>query len=454
VVQVSLTEILNQVKKSLKEVIPSPKYELIISPLEIKDISKEKVVLSTTSERQAQWLKDEYYMELVSAFSDALGTPVEVEIISEAVDTSEQGTTSQGLSVAKPLSEIVPVRRSLPLLNPRFTFENFVVGASNQFSYSAAKAVAERPGKAYNPLFIYSDVGLGKTHLVHSVGHRVIELFPSFRVVYVTSERFTSDFIEKVRSGRMNEFHQKYRQCDVLLIDDIQFISGKVETQVEFFHTFMSLVDAGKQVVLTSDAPPYELKNIEGRLVSRFSSGLFVDIGYPSLETRIAILQKKAELEGVQVDFEVLSFIAESIEGNVRDLEGALIRLIAFCDFSKVKCTLEVAKKVLGDFVKGRGGRRLVSIDEIVATVCEIFRIPKNLLLGRDRRKKVAESRMLAMYLAREYTNLTLSQIGEELGGRDHSTVSHALLKVAQLLDEDPFFKQMYQMVLRKLGWS
>ena len=338
-----------------------------------------------------------------------------------------------------------------PLLNPRFTFENFVVGPSNQFCYSAAKAVAERPGFAYNPLFVYADVGLGKTHILHSIGHRTLELHPEYRVIFVTSEKFTSDFIEKVRTGRMNEFHQRYRQCDLLLIDDIQFIDGKVETQMEFFHTFMSLVDAGKQIVVTADLPPQELKNIEARLLSRFGSGLLVDIGPPEAETRLAILQKKAELEGRKVAPEILAFVAENVRSNIRELEGALIRLLAFSDFSGAKLTIEAARRVLADFVKGQSGYRYISMEQIIDAVCEVFRVDHNLLMGRDRRKKVADARMIAMYLGRKRTNLTLAQIGEEVGGRDHSTVSHGVTKIAQAMDEDPYLQQMVQRVIRKL---
>jgi chromosomal replication initiator protein len=250
----------------------------------------------------------------------------------------------------------------------------------------------------------------------------------------------------------MNEFHQRYRQCDLLLIDDIQFLAGKVETQMEFFHTFLSLVDAGKQIVLTGDAPPQELKNIEGRLVSRFSSGLAVDIEAPPLETRVTILEKKAELEGTAISNEVAVFIAENVPTNIRELEGALIRLLAFCDFSGTKPTLDVARRVLNDYIKGQRGRRLLTIEQIIQATSEIFHVTPNLIMGRDRRKKVAEARMVIMYLGREFTNLTLSQIGEEVGARDHSTVSHGVTKIAQAMDEDPYLKQMVQQIIRKLS--
>jgi chromosomal replication initiator protein len=410
-------DVLKQVREELKHSITSPKYELLILPLKIADISSGAVTLLATGEKHIEWLREEFWEQIVSAFSQVLNGPTEVNII---VDTSAGERTRALL----PKSGTAVQR---PLLNPRFTFANFVVGQSNQFCASASKAVADRPGYAYNPLFIYSDVGLGKTHLLHAVGHRTAELFPNYRIIYVTSEKFTSDFIEKVRAG-------------------------KVETQMEFFHTFLSLVDAGKQIVLTSDAPPQELKNIEGRLVSRFSSGLTVDIEAPPMETRVAILEKKAELEGAAINNEVAMFIAENVPTNIRELEGALIRLLAFCDFSGAKPSLEVARRVLNDYIKGQRGRRLLTIEQIIQATSEVFRVTPNLIMGRDRRKKVAEARMVIMYLGREFTNLTLSQIGEEVGSRDHSTVSHGVTKIAHAMDEDPYLKQMVQQIIRKLS--
>lgn len=444
-------EVLKQFREELKHNIQSPKYELLILPLKIGEVSGNSVTLLATGEKHIEWLREEFWERIVRAVSSVLGQPAEVNIIVDTNASEMRGRGDSQGSLASLLPKPAgPAQR--PLLNPRFTFENFVIGASNQFCYSASKAVAERPGYAYNPLFIYGDDGLGKTHLLHSIGHRASELFPSYRVIYVTSEKFTSDFIEKVRSGKMNEFHLRYRQCDLLLIDDIQFIAGKVETQMEFFHTFLSLVDAGKQIVITSDTPPQELKNIESRLVSRFGSGLTVDVEAPALDTRVAILDKKAELEGASICGDVSQFIAENVPTNVRELEGALIRLLAFCDFSSTTPTVDIARRVLNDYIKGQRGRRLLTMEQITQATSEVFRVSPSLIMGRDRRKKVAEARMVIMYLAREYTNLTLSQIGEEVGSRDHSTVSHGVTKVAQAMDEDPYLKQMVQQTIRKLS--
>ncbi len=456
-VRVSLLKLLERIKKDLKSVIPSPKFELLVEPLNVESMGEEKVVLSLPGERQARWLRKDYWRDLVSAISRALGGTPEVILqvrsapeAEEAVDSSAPSITNS--SDTTPLGRVRLSKIPRPILNPRFTFANFVVGTSNLFSCSAAKAVAERPGQAYNPLYIYSETGLGKTHLLHAIGHRVMELYPTYTVIYTTTEKFTSDFIEKVRSGRMGEFHDQYRCCDVLLVDDIQFLAGKTETQMEFFHTLMVLVDSGKQVVVTSDRPPFELRDVDSRLISRLANGLLADIGEPSFETRLDILRKKVEMEGASLSDEILTIIARNVSSNIRELEGALVRLIAFCNFSNVECSPAIAEKVLAEIFYGQKASKVVSMDDIVKAVCETFRVSREVLLSRDRRKKVAEARMMAMYLAREHTNLTLSQIGEELGGRDHSTVSHGIFKTQKLLDEDPYIKQAYQMVLRRLG--
>ncbi len=338
-----------------------------------------------------------------------------------------------------------------PLLNPRYTFDTFVVGASNQFCYSACWQVAQRPGRSYNPLFIYSGVGLGKTHLMHSIGHAVWSRDQRSNVVYVTSEKFTNDFIEHVRTGRMPQFHARYREADILLIDDIQFLSGKPETQVEFFQTFVTLVEAGKQIVISSDRPPRTLKGMEDRLISRFASGLVCDIGDPSLETRMAILQAKAELERVRLPQEVCQFIAERVSSNVRELEGALIRLLAFCDFNHASPSVELAARVLADIIDTGGLRPQLSLKQIMGVVGEYFNVSETLLLSPNRSKRIALARMVVMFLAREYTNLTLSQIGAELGGRDHSTVSHGANKIARDVLDDPYVEQAVTQISRML---
>jgi chromosomal replication initiator protein len=430
-------------------------------------------VLGISNEVLRGWLVDQLGEQLEILAELITGEPVEVAVVvvtpatiaagQPGLDSPAQlgrgrGTTESGLTAPQADDDdppetlqfpSEPVRR--PLLNTRYRFDTFVVGASNQFCYSACWQVAQRPGQSYNPLFLYAGVGLGKTHLMHSIGHAMWQRDNKSRVVYVTSEKFTNDFIEHVRTGRMPELHARYRQADVLMIDDIQFLSGKPETQIEFFHTFMHLVEAGKQIVISSDRPPRTLKGIEDRLISRFSMGLVADIGDPSLETRVAILQRKAELENVHLPDEVCHYIAERVASNVRELEGALNRLLAFCNFNQGLPTVEVAAKLLKDFVSQEGVRTQLTLKQIMGVVSEYFNVSEALLLSPNRSKRVALARMIVMYFSREYTNLTLSQIGNELGGRDHSTISHGANKIGQDVLEDPYIEQAVTQIARLL---
>jgi len=442
-------------KEQLAEQLSRPKYELLIRPLRAVELaptegdSAHALRLSISNEVLRGWLLDQYAELLTELAGLVVGEPVSVTVEVAVLEepAAEEATT---LEPAAP-SEAARVTVRKPLLNPRYTFESFVVGASNQFSYSACWQVAQRPGISYNPLFLYAGVGLGKTHLMHSIGHLVWERDHAAQVVYVTSEKFTNDFIEHVRTGRMAQFHARYREADILLIDDIQFLSGKPETQVEFFHTFMHLVEARKQLVISSDRPPRTLKGMEDRLLSRFAMGLVADIGDPSLETRVAILKQKAELEKVHLPQEVCHFIAERVSSKVRELAGALIRLLAFCDFTKSSPNVELASRVLADFIDTGGVRPQLSLKQISSVVGDYFNVSEQQLLSPNRSKRVALARMVVMYLAREYTNLTLSQIGAELGGRDHSTVSHGANKIAREVLEDPYVEQAITQISRLL---
>jgi len=454
----SAAEVLRVMKEQMAAQLSRPKYELLVRP--VQAISFEEttdgsahLTLGVSNEVLRGWLLDQYHGMMTELATLVCGAPCSVAVEVRAGGAADEPAPSVENSAlpTKPVVEFRAAEARKPLLNPRYTFESFVVGGSNQFSYSACWQVAQRPGQSYNPLFLYAGVGLGKTHLMHAIGHELYNSGRASRVVYVTSEKFTNDFIEHVRTGRMGEFHARYREADALLIDDIQFLSGKPETQTEFFHTFMHLVEAGKQLVITSDRPPRTLKGMEDRLLSRFAMGLVADIGDPSLETRMAILQKKAELEQVTLPPEVCQFIAERVSGNVRELEGALIRLMAFCDFAHSKPDVEVASRVLADFVDAGGVRPQLSIKQIIAVAVEYFNVSEQLLLSPNRSKRVALARMVVMYLAREHTNLTLSQIGHELGGRDHSTISHGANKIARDLLEDPYVEQAVTQVSRLL---
>jgi chromosomal replication initiator protein len=321
-------------------------------------------------------------------------------------------------------------------LNPRYTFDSFVVGSSNQFAQAACQAVAELPSRAYNPLFIYGGVGLGKTHLLHAVGHQVLRLFPGMSVVYLSSERFTNELINAIRYDRTAEFRARYRNIDLLLIDDIQFISGKERTQEEFFHTFNDLYESRKQIIVSSDCSPKDIPEIEERLRSRFEWGLIADIQPPDFETRVAILKKKAALERVRLNDDVAYLIASRIKSNIRELEGSLTRMIAFCALTGREMGVELAQEVLADLWGEE--ERIITIEQVQRKVCDFFGVKLSDLKAKNRTKAVAFPRQVAMYLARQLTHASLAEIGRAFGGKDHTTVLHAVDKIQTLLQEDP----------------
>jgi chromosomal replication initiator protein len=320
-------------------------------------------------------------------------------------------------------------------LNPKYVFESFVIGSSNRFPHAAAVAVAEAPGKSYNPLLIYGDSGLGKTHLLHAIGHYVRSLYSGARVRYVSSEEFTNEFINAIRDDRQDRFKRRYRDVDVLLIDDIQFLEGKIQTQEEFFHTFNTLHNSNKQIVLTSDRAPKRLDNIEDRLRNRFEWGLVTDVQPPDLETRIAILRKKAAMEGMTAPADVLEFIASKIQTNIRELEGALIRVTAFANLNKQPVDLTLAEIVLKDLIP-EGGEPEITPGLIIAQTAAYFGVSIEDLTGPSRGRHLVQGRQIAMYLCRELTQLSLPKIGAQFGNRDHTTVMYADRKINQLLAE------------------
>ncbi|MER3451837.1 MAG: chromosomal replication initiator protein DnaA [Thermus sp.] len=320
-------------------------------------------------------------------------------------------------------------------LNPKYTFENFVVGPNNSMAHAAAVAVAESPGRAYNPLFIYGGVGLGKTHLMHAVGHSVAKRFPHLKIEYVSTETFTNELINAIREDRMAEFRERYRSVDLLLVDDIQFIAGKERTQEEFFHTFNALYEAHKQIILSSDRPPKDILTLEARLRSRFEWGLITDIQPPDLETRIAILKMNAEQRGLKVSEEVLEYIARQVTSNIRELEGALMRAVAYASLNGVELTKQVAARAISDIFAPR--EPSVDPEEILRRVAEHFGLRPEDLKGSGRRKEVVLPRQLAMYLVRELTRASLPEIGQFFGGRDHTTVLYAIQKVQELVESD-----------------
>jgi chromosomal replication initiator protein len=326
-------------------------------------------------------------------------------------------------------------RREPTALNPKYTFERFVAGAGNRFAHAAAVAVAEAPGKAYNPLLVYGDSGLGKTHLLHAIGHYAANYYPGTRVRYVSSEEFTNDFINSIRDDRASAFHRRYRDVDVLLIDDIQFLEGKIQTQEEFFHTFNALHNANKQIVITSDRPPKDFSALEDRLRNRFTWGLITDVQPPDLETRIAILSKKAAADRLAVPQDVLAFIASRIDTNIRELEGALVRVTAFASLNRQPVDLALAEIVLKDLMPDVTASD-ISAATIIAQTASFFELSIDELVGVSRSRTLVTARQIAMYLCRELTDLSLPKIGQEFGGRDHTTVMHAVRKIRTLMAE------------------
>ena len=334
-------------------------------------------------------------------------------------------------------------------LNPKYTFDTFVIGHSNRFAHAASVAVAETPAKAYNPLFIYGGVGLGKTHLMHAIGQHISEMDPDKQIVYISSETFTNELINSIKDDRNVEFRNKYRNIDILLIDDIQFIAGKERTQEEFFHTFNALYNSNKQIILSSDRPPKEIPTLEDRLRSRFEWGLIADIQPPDYETRIAILRKKAQIENIEVPDEVMLLIAKKIKSNIRELEGALVRIVAYSSLTNNPISIELASEALKEIFSSKP--RELNIDYIKEVVANKFNIKIEDLNSKKRTRIIAYPRQIAMYLARDLTDLSLPKIGTEFGGRDHTTVMHACDKVSKDLKQDSTLKEKVDSIINEL---
>lgn len=361
-------------------------------------------------------------------YVDSPAAPIGLQPMAIGHDVSPRAVDS---FVATPQPEPLAASR----LNPKYTFDNFVIGGSNRFAHAAAFAVSEAPARAYNPLFIYGDSGLGKTHLLHAIGHYAETMYPGIRVRYVSSEEFTNDFINSIANNQAQEFHARYRSIDILLIDDIQFLQGKDTTQETFFHTFNTLHEHNKQVVITSDVQPKRLKGFEDRMRSRFEWGLITDVQSPDLETRIAILRKKAQAENITIPHEALEFIASRITTSIRELEGTLIRITAYANLYRQAIDLSLATTVLRDLVSDDEPVVIAPVD-IVRHTAEYFRLSEDDLYGSSRSQAIATSRQIAMYLCREMTNLSLPKIGQFFGGRDHTTVMYAHRKITKLISE------------------
>jgi chromosomal replication initiator protein len=403
-----------------------------LKPMRMLTMVGTDIALSVHSQFARDWVENRLKGDIAEVLERIVGEPVQLSFV--IVDTV---APAPGAAVAKmPLQE--EPRRGY--LNSRYTFEEFVVGNSNRFAHAASQAVAEAPAKAYNPLFLYGGVGLGKTHLMHAIGHRVLAEKPDAKIVYVSSEKFTNEFIIAIKNNQTLEFRTKYRHVDVLLIDDIQFLEGKEQTQEEFFHTFNSLHDAHKQLVISSDRPPKEIQTLESRLRSRFEWGLLTDIAPPDLETREAILRKKGESEKIPVPDEVTSFIAKTIQSNIRELEGALIRVVAFASLTKSPITADLAAEVLKNVIASRPARR-ITIQLIKERVASHHLLTVQEMDNQRRDQRLTVPRQIAMYLSTELTDCSLPQIAREFGKKDHTTVMYARDKVKLLMTNDETYR-------------
>ena len=369
----------------------------------------------------------------VTNFAIVVNPDIQHDSLDEASDPAEQSYIEP--TIVSAAETPAAGRRSDSRLNPKYNFDNFVIGGSNRFAHAAAVAVAEAPAKAYNPLFIYGDSGLGKTHLLHAIGHYAESLYPGIRVRYVSSEEFTNDFINSIANNRASVFQSRYREIDILLIDDIQFLQGKDSTQEAFFHTFNTLHDHNKQVVITSDLPPKHLTGFEDRMRSRFEWGLITDVQAPDLETRIAILRKKAQSEKFQVGNEILEYMASKVSSNIRELEGTLIRVTAFASLNRQPVDLALVQTVLKDLITLDDDNVIAPVD-IINHTADYFKLSVDDLYGSSRSQQVATARQIAMYLCREMTNLSLPKIGQLFGNRDHTTVMYANKKITELMKE------------------
>ncbi|MDC2866806.1 MULTISPECIES: chromosomal replication initiator protein DnaA [unclassified Bacillus (in: firmicutes)] len=430
----NISDLWNSTLKELEKKVSKPSYETWLKSTKAYSLKKDVLTITAPNEFARDWLES-HYSELISeTIIHLMGAELTIRFIIPQSQTEEEFDYPP-VQKNKTMHD-EPNHFPQSMLNPKYIFDTFVIGSGNRFAHAASLAVAEAPAKAYNPLFIYGGVGLGKTHLMHAIGHYVIEHNPNAKVVYLSSEKFTNEFINSIRDNKAVDFRNKYRNVDVLLIDDIQFLAGKEQTQEEFFHTFNALHEESKQIVISSDRPPKEIPTLEDRLRSRFEWGLITDITPPDLETRIAILRKKAKAEGLDIPNEVMLYIANQIDSNIRELEGALIRVVAYSSLINKDINADLAAEALKHIIPN-SKPKIISIYDIQKAVGDVFQVKLEDFKAKKRTKSVAFPRQIAMYLSRELTDSSLPKIGEEFGGRDHTTVIHAHEKISKLLKTD-----------------
>ena len=425
-------ELLSKLKELLKDEVSIISYETWILPLDIESIKDNHIVFIVTSEFQRDFIE----VKFKNLVFNALRYITNKEWTFSTIDKSNTNKEGQRQIISDNKSNVsdIELENNHQTLNPKYTFETFVVGNNNRFAHAAALAVGNEPGKSYNPLFLYGGVGLGKTHLMHAIGNRILENNPKANVLYVTSEKFTNQLINAIKDNKTEIFRNKYRNIDVLLIDDIQFIAGKDRVQEEFFHTFNTLREDGKQIIISSDKPPRDIEFLEDRLKSRFEWGLLADISCPDYETRFAILRKKAQDENIIIDDSILSDIATKIDSNIRELEGVFNKIVARASLTHSPITIELAENIINEFKYE--SEKVISCDFIKETVSKYFSINKEELVGSKRSNDIAFPRQIAMYLCREVAGMSFPQIGTEFGNRDHSTVMHGYNKISKEIKE------------------
>lgn len=451
--ELTAAEVWSRILERAQALLPEQTYRIWLVQTEPVALTEDQLTVSTGSDFAAEWIGDKYGDLLMGIAERLFGRRLTIAFqqnahapVARNADRVQEPTPFHQPAVPVPSVTTPLPSVSMPTspgssqgapLNERYTFERFVVGTNNQLAAAACNAIAEAPARIYNPLFIYGGVGLGKTHLMHAIGHSLLARDGDRRVAYITSERFTNDLIASIQEGRMSEFRRRYREIDLLLIDDVQFLGEKERTQEEFFHTFNALYDAQRQIVVTSDRPPKEIPGLEERLVSRFEWGLVTDIKPPDLETRVAILRKKAHEDQLVLDNEILDFIARNCRSSVRELEGATIKLLAYSSLTRREITLELAREALGGVLADPAPAAELSIDGIRNHIAQSWGVSVEALNSKRRTKEITLPRQVAMYLIRDLLGIPLVDIGRAFGGRDHSTVIHSVQKVEELLATD-----------------
>ena len=445
---ISAQQLWSQVLERLEQQLNRPTFETWIQTTTIEELRDNSVTVCTPNPFVLNHLQKHYLHVIGSVVAEILGKPVDIYLTLDRGDNTEWIDRNVTITTPRPHND--RSTNKLTKLNPKYTFYRFVVGPTNRMAHAAALAVAESPGRDFNPLFLCGGVGLGKTHLMQAIGHYHREITTQARVFYISTEQFTNDLIVAIRNDNMESFRDYYRTADILLVDDIQFIEGKEYTQEEFFHTFNTLHEAGKQVVIASDRPPSQIPQLQERLISRFSMGLIADVQVPDLETRMAILQKKAEYENIRVPKDAIEYIASRCKSNIRELEGAFIRAIAYLSISGLPMTVKNIEPILNPPIE----KIAASPETILQVVSQELKIPIEDLKGASRRREISTARQIGMYLMRQHTDLSLPRIGEEFGGKDHTTVMYSCDKISKKVTKDRELNQTIAQLSDRINFA